>query len=302
MQSPRSVDRLDFLLVLQAILKCRTITRAADELGCTQSALSHALVGLRKRFRDPLFVRAKGEMHPTPLVMRFADPLERSLAIIRDEILGSAAFDADTSERAFKLRVNEIGAYLLVPRVIKLLRQRAPHASVTTVEIPRADIGEALEDGKADLAVGHYPELTANIFQQGLFVRGYAAIVRADHPKIGYNVVADEFFDLSFVRCTATVAMNRWLGEQFRKRGRTPKIALETPYVIALAGLVAATDCLTLVPQELVPTLANLAPVRAVELPFKLPTPAIKQHWHRRYKDDDANRFIRQVVFDALHE
>ncbi len=302
MNETPGLDRLDFLLVFEAVLERGTITGAADKLGVSQSALSHALNRLRARFSDPLFVRAGASMQPTPLVISLTEPLQRSMAIVRNEILSAARFDPATTNRTFKLCVNEVGALLLAPKVIRILQKNAPHASLTPLEISRPDISDALESGRVDLAVGHYPELKTSIYQQLLFRRSYVAIVRKNHPRIGSSLTAAQFYKTPLIRCTATVAITRWVDQQFARVKQTPVIALETPYVMALATLVAATDWMAFVPEELVFALKSIAAVRVVDCPLALPVLDLKQHWHRRYKDDGANRFLRQIVHQALHE
>ena len=296
------LDRLDFLLVFDAILEHRTITKAAERLGISQSALSHALTRLRKKFNDPLFVRVGPAMLPTPLVIALSDPLRRSMAIIRDEILAAARFDPATTKRQFKLCVNEVGAFLLEPKIIRVLQKHAPGASVTPLEIPRAEIADALETGRVDLAVGHYPELKGSLYQQLLFRRSYVAIVRKNHPRIKAAITAAQFYQTPLIRCTATVAVSQWLDRRFATARQRQIIALETPYVMALATMAAATDCMAFVPDELVTALKNIAEVRVVACPFALPVLDLKQHWHRRHKDDEANVFLRRMVHLALHE
>ncbi|MES2412898.1 MAG: LysR family transcriptional regulator [Pseudomonadota bacterium] len=302
MNEPPGLDRLDFLLVFESILDRGTITGAAEKLGISQSALSHALTRLRIRFGDPLFVRSGALMQPTPLVINLTEPLQRSMAIVRNEILSAARFDPASTTRTFKICVNEVGALLLAPKVIKVLQKSAPNASLTLLEIQRADISEALDSGRVDLAVGHYPELKTSIYQQLLFRRSYVAIVRKNHPQIGTRITAAQFYGTPIIRCTATVAVTRWVDQQFAQIRQTPVIALETPYVMALATLVAATDWMAFVPEELVHALKSVAAVRVVDCPMALPVLDLKQHWHRRFKDDGANRFLRQVVHQALHE
>lgn len=56
---------LNFLYVLQALAEERSVSRAADRLGLTQPAVSHALGKLRVLFQDDLFVRAGPVMAPT---------------------------------------------------------------------------------------------------------------------------------------------------------------------------------------------------------------------------------------------
>ncbi|HRI54381.1 MAG TPA: LysR family transcriptional regulator, partial [Pseudomonadota bacterium] len=47
---------VSLLRALDALLRERQVTRAAQRLGLTQSAMSHALRRLRELFADPLFV------------------------------------------------------------------------------------------------------------------------------------------------------------------------------------------------------------------------------------------------------
>ena len=293
---------LDFLLVFEAVLTHGTITKAAEHLGVSQSALSHTLVRLRAHFGDPLFVRSGGVMKPTPLVAGVMEPLSRSLAIIRGEILGARRFDPKTSQRTFKVCVSEVGAFLLVPRLLKLLSKRAPSASLAPLDVPRADIPAALESGAVDLAIGHYPELKASLFQQNLFVRSYSGIVAKSHPTVGARMTARQFQQIPIVRCTTTVAINEWLDRHFAKSGPAPATALQTPYLMALATIVGATHWMAFVPDELLEPMQRLASIRAVEVPVPVPRLAVKQYWHRRYKDDEANRFLRALVYDALRD
>lgn len=295
------IDSLDFLLVIDAVLKHKTITRAAEALQVSQSALSHALTRLRERLGDPLFVRVGGEMQPTPMVVRLAEPIGRSLRIIEDEVLGASAFDPATTTRVFNLCVGEVGAFIIIPRVLRLLRERAPHAHVSTLDLARNDIGHALEDGRLDVAIGYYPELKTSVYQQLLFTRTFVGIVRNDNPRVGQQVTLTQLRSIPIVRAPSTVAINRWLDS--RLRGKTEAgIAMETPYVMALAPILAETDWMGIVTEELVPAFRKLAPLRAVALPADLPRIPVRQHWHRRFKEDPANRFVRQVIYDAVHE
>jgi DNA-binding transcriptional LysR family regulator len=296
------LGQMDFLLVVDALLKHRNVTRAAQELGVSQSALSHSLNKLRARFGDPLFVRAGARMHPTPLAEKFADPIARSLAIIRNDILNAVGFDPATSTRTFTVCVNEVGAIAMVPRILARLRERAPHARLSPRSVPPEHISDALESGQADIAVGYYPMLKASTYQQALCKRTYVGIVRRDHPSVGETLTLEQLYALPMIRTTSVHAINSLLDAHMAERGIKPVIALETSYVMALAFLTADSDWLALIPEELVQIMQALAPVRPVRIPLELPPVAIKQHWHQRYKDDDANRFLRQTVYEALAE
>lgn len=301
-QTHNALGQMDFLLVIDAVYKHRSVTRAADALGISQSALSHALNKLRTRFGDPLFVRSGTEMQPTPLAEKFAAPIARALAIIDSDIIHAMGFDPATTTRTFTVCVSEVGAIAMVPRILKRLRQVAPHATLAPRSLPEEQISMALESGKADLAVGYYPMLKASTYQQALCKRTYVGIVRADHPSVGDALTLEQLYRIPMIRTTSVHAINILLDAHMAQHGVKPVIALETSYVMALAFLTADSDWLALIPDELVQTMQALAPVRAVRIPLDLPLIAIKQHWHQRYKDDEANRFLRKTVYEALAE
>ena len=256
-------ERLDFLLIIEAILQHKTITRAAQALNLSQSALSHTVTRLRARMGDPLFVRVGAEMQPTPLVVRLAEPISRSLRIIREEILSTPEFQPATTTRVFKLCVGEVGAFVMIPRIVRTLRERAPHALLSTHDTARDQIAGALEDGSIDVAIGYYPELKTSIYQQRLFSRTYVGVVRESHPKVGARLSPAQLQSIPSVRTPSTLSINRWIDTHL-EGAATMHIAMETPYIMALAPIIAESDWMALIPDELVAPFQKLARVRAV--------------------------------------
>jgi DNA-binding transcriptional LysR family regulator len=295
------IDRLEFLLVIEAILEHRTITRAAQALDVSQSALSHTLTRLRERLGDPLFVRVGGEMRPTPFVTQLAEPIGRSLRIIREEVLNAPEFEPTTTTRVFNIYVGEVGAFVIVPRVLRVLHERAPHAHIATLSMAREDIGTALEEGRLDVAIGYYPELKSSVYQQLLFTRRFVGIVREGNPNVRDALTLRQLRTVPIVRSPGMLAINRWLDSRLGGPDRAT-IMTEMPYVMALAPMLAETNWMGIVTEELVPAFRKLAALRKVELPSGLPKIPVRQHWHRRFKGDASNQFIRQVIYDAVHE
>src|SRR5204863_1184354 len=91
---------LNLLLVFEAMFRHGSVTRAAAQIGLTQSAMSSALGRLRKQFGDPLFVNTRSGMLPTPRALDLAPPLTEALAMVRGAMGSRAAFDPRTSTRS----------------------------------------------------------------------------------------------------------------------------------------------------------------------------------------------------------
>lgn len=83
----RRID-LNLLVVLDALLSERHVSRAAQRLAMSQPAVSHALGRLRELFGDPLLVRVKSRMQLTSLALELAPKLQASLDQVRGVIGG----------------------------------------------------------------------------------------------------------------------------------------------------------------------------------------------------------------------
>lgn len=72
---------LNLLVFLDALLKEDNVSRAAEQLGMTQPALSNGLTRLRKQLDDPLFVRTSRGMVPTEKALSLAEPVREAFRL-----------------------------------------------------------------------------------------------------------------------------------------------------------------------------------------------------------------------------
>src|SRR5258708_35225463 len=78
----RKLD-LNLLVVFDALMTERTITRVAESLELSQPTVSVALGKLRTVLNDELFVREHGMMLPTERAMQLRDPVQRILRAVK---------------------------------------------------------------------------------------------------------------------------------------------------------------------------------------------------------------------------
>ena len=141
------------LKAVMALMEHGTVTRAAQTLGTSQSALSYQLERMRKRFGDALFVRIGNRMAATPFTQRLAEPASRVLRIMETEIGGLQSFDPATTRREYRIGMNELGAITLVPRLVRRLAELAPYAALSPVQLGPENLSAALESGQLDMAL-----------------------------------------------------------------------------------------------------------------------------------------------------
>ena len=99
----RDIARLDvrLLLAFEALAAERNVTRAAERLGLTQQGMSGQLSRMRELFDDPLFVRARGGVVPTPRAEELEAVVRAALAglepLISPGRFDPATFDGDAT-------------------------------------------------------------------------------------------------------------------------------------------------------------------------------------------------------------
>ncbi len=104
---------LNLLLIFDALMKERSVTRAGLMLGMSQPSVSAALRRLRADIGDPLFVKTRTGMEPTRYAVALHPSITQGLAMLKSGLLGSSPFDPALESRDFKLLLSDIGQVLI---------------------------------------------------------------------------------------------------------------------------------------------------------------------------------------------
>ena len=292
---------MKLLAVFDEVYKTRSVSRAGDNLGLAQTSVSLALGRLRRQFNDPLFVRTSEGMLPTPQASALVDPLRQALELLRTATQQQVVFDAATSKRRFRISMTDISHLQFLPALMQRLGKVAPGVHIEMLRITN-ETPKLLEAGESDLAVGFMPELEAGFYQQKLFEQGFACVVRRDHPRVGARMTGGIYKRERHVAITAVGSGHDQVEGAMQRLGIDRQVALSLPTLPGLGNLIANTDLIATVPDGVAHMLVSIAKVKALAPPFSLPSFAIKQHWHERYQQDPANRWLRSVIAELFLE
>lgn len=296
----RAVD-LNLLPVLDALLRHRSATLAARELNMSQSALSAALGRLRELLGDELFVRTGRGLDPTARAATLAVPVAEILERVRDRILPAAAFDPHAAQRAFCIAHNDVGAYVLWPRIVQAVRARAPGVRLSLRVATALDVAQGLADGAVDIAVGSFPQLPDSLFQQRLFDRRYVAVVTHTHPLAGQQLSLRAFAAVPQIVVPGSIGLHKHIDDVLAQHGLARSECLEMPSFLMVPPLLANGAFLTVMPAQLADAFAQRWPFVQLPLPFsELPVSTVRMCWHRRLHEDAGARWLRQVIAGEL--
>ena len=136
-----NLSRLDLnlLLVFTSIYNEKTITKAAEKLNLSQSAVSNALNRLRYTLDDDLFFRSSDMMKPTKRAEDLSYPIQNALDQIQQS-LSSEEFSPLTSERSFKFCLPDVAAGRILPQLAEIFQREAPKIQAIAVSTSKSPL------------------------------------------------------------------------------------------------------------------------------------------------------------------
>jgi DNA-binding transcriptional LysR family regulator len=293
---------LNLLPIFVTLMEERSVTRAAERLGITQPALSNSLARLRTTLRDPLFIRERYGIQPTPVARELAPVIADALARIDDLVRGQQDFDPASADRQFTIAPSSYVELALVPAIVARLQEEAPGVRLRVIPFG-TDLAETgAVSGTTALVLGRIVEPPENLVVQHLFDDGLACVVRADHPDIGDTLSREQFERLRHVNIMPPGRLRAGLFLEFERQGVQRDVAVSVTSFLAAPEMVAVTDYCTLLPQLVCRRLAHDRRLKILPAPIDLGTFPVEMAWHVRYRHDPAHRWLRGLIGDIAHE
>ena len=288
---------LHHLQVFEVLLHERSLTRAARVLGVTQPALSKTLARLRRYFDDPLFVRVSLRMEPTSKALSLEASVRAVLDGMRTLRTENVPFDPRTSSRTFTFCVVDAGVIKLLPPLVNLLQEEAPHVRLSAVQLDAQHLNSWLETGTIDFAMGSFPYLTKGIRRQPLWIERYVSVVRKDHPRLSAEPSLKAFAAEKHV-LVSTFGTGH--AHQLAERAVEAAIPAENiicrvPIFLAASIIAKRSDAVATLPLSIATVLAEDLDLAVITPPIKLPKIEISQYWHERFHREPGNQWIRSI-------
>ena len=175
---------MDKYSILNKVVECGSLTRAAEELGCTQSAVSHCLAGLEEEFGFSLLKRGHGGVSLTSegekimpsvrAIINSYEQLEQTVSSIRGLNSGTVRIGAFTSVAVHWL-----------PGILKRFQTDFPNVEFRLLNGDYHDVEQWLEDGSIDVGFVNVPcSLKCEVIT--LMEDRLLAILPTDHKFASY--------------------------------------------------------------------------------------------------------------------
>lgn len=278
------------LQVLVTVVEESSVTRAAERLGVTQSAVSHLLQRLRDLVGDPLVVKSGRGIVPTARAEALA---RRARGLLEDlqRFVQAADFDPAGWRARLTIAANDLQRDLLLPALLERLAPLAPGLTLRVVPSGAPTLA-MLRDQGCDLVISPRPPDGADIVHKRLFEDRwrvfYDAAVREPPRSLGEYLAADH------VTVAYEPPRQLDIDHVLAARGIERRFVVMVPGFAGVAPFLRGSDRLATLPGLLGQTL--LRDLASAAVPVACPPMPMFLVWHLRHRHDPAHQWLRAQV------
>ena len=298
----REVDA-NLLVTLDALLVDASVTRAAERLGRSASAISHALAKLREIFADELFVRAGQRLVPTAKALELAPTVHVILAGMESLLRPDKPFDSSEANRDFAMAASEAGELMLVQPLRQLLAGPAPGVRVGWMPYDVGENVEALRQARCHYVIDleDAPLAAPDVRVQKLFDDPVATLVRPGHPFLGRKPRAASFAAADHIEVSALPAI-ALLDRELAKRNLACNISARVSSLLVGVLLALNSEALLTLPASLAAILEKQFGLVRIALPLGTVSFSVRLLWHSSYDRDECHIWVRGQLATVARE
>ncbi|MEQ8903406.1 MAG: LysR family transcriptional regulator [Roseovarius sp.] len=292
---------LNLLVIFRAIMVRGSIAGAAEEIGLSPSAVSHALARLRIMLNDELFFRTADGVRPTDRARELSADIERGLGFISTAISLQHQFVPAEAKRVFTMQVADYVSGFLLPRLAERLQVEAPGVSFDI--LPFSISPESVWD-RVDMQVRLTPgRLQPEVVRsQRLLADEIVVLMRRDHPRANDPMTAELYAELPHVKLSQSATGTTVIDDALAARGLERHMAMTVASWFEIPDIVAKSDLIAIAPRRLFSLDPRLRNLKASPLPLEEVVFSFDLCWDLRTEREPGQKWLRKVVSDVFKE
>lgn len=287
---------LNLLLIFDAVMVERNVTRAARRIGLSQPAMSNALNRLRYHLKDDLFVRGADGMMPTPRALELAEPIRDILADL-EEVLEAGNFDPLTSDREVNIGCNDYVICTLVPRLAAYLSEHAPELRIRLY--PTAgNTFDLLDSREIDFGIGAVVDIPDRFESLTLIEDSYQVVMRRDHPLAERKLDLQRYAAADHLLVSPRGDAHGFVDSELAKQGLTRNVRMTVNNFSSAPPILAASTMILTLPSRIAEIHAPLHDLHVAPcpVPSTLDYSSAVAVWHKKLASHPAHLWFRNAL------
>ncbi|TFL19458.1 LysR family transcriptional regulator [Jannaschia formosa] len=290
---------LNLLVIFRAIMNRGSIAGAADEVGLSPSAVSHALGRLRVMLNDELFFRTADGVRPTDRARDLNADIERGLGFISTAISQQHLFVPVEAERVFTIQVADYVSGFLLPKLARRLQAEAPGVSIDI--LPFSVSSESVWD-RVDMQVRLTPgRLKPEMVRsQRLLADDIVVLMRPDHPRADEPMTAELYAALPHVKLSQSATGTTVIDDALAARGLRRDLPMTVASWFDIPDIVANSDLIAIAPRRLLSLDPRLSRLVSAPLPLEEVVFSFDLCWDLRTEREPGQKWLRSVILNTF--
>ena len=292
----RQLD-LNLLVALDVLITEASVTRAAEKLNMSQSAMSHSLKRLRTILQDDILIRTSREMEVTAYARQISDRVRQILSEIQSTFLEKEVFDPSTAKETFRIAASDyvestIGTYLL-----QQLNTQAPGIRIRISNLDKATVMNALDNNLIDAVIDAELPLKSWHLEQNLYREEFVCVVKDDFTT---ELSVSDYIKRSHILVSMRDDFQGAYDEILEKQQESRQVIWSTTHFMSVPLLLANSDCVALLPNRMAQQCAKAMNLKLFPPPIAIEGFAISLAWHQRNTNNSRHQWLRQQIVDAV--
>ncbi len=288
---------LNLLVAFDALMAERNVTRAAQRLHVTQSAMSASLKRLREALEDPILVQHGKSMIPTPHALTLAPQVSDAIAALRRLIQPSKGFDPAVSSRVFRVAASDYIATVLLAPLLAQLEQEAPSIRLD-ISLPSDSTSARLAQGDFDLLLTPEEFIDPNHPAELLFTERHVVVGCRHNPMFRQPLTVEAFSAAGQVAVKID-GRPTFIERECDRLGIIRKVEVHAPSFVQAPWLLSGTTRIALMHERLARLMAPQLGLRVAEAPFELPVMQEMMQYHQARRPDEGLAWLRSRLRQA---
>jgi DNA-binding transcriptional LysR family regulator len=288
---------LNLLVVFDAIYTQGGVNKAAAALCLSQSAISHALGRLRRLLDDPLFIRDKNRVVPTPYARNFAVPVREALSTLEGSLQMGAGFDPKTSERLFRVAIgNELETFLL-PLLLEAVVQNSQRVKLESHANDDRALEGILLNGNIDVVVGMAQLPSLQISRRHLFSDRFVVVGRPGHHLLSNQSISlPAYLDCDHIEVSTSILSTPSEDMKWVQTGSKTNARVRCQYYTSAIGMMTTSNMLLTMPEMLAQFLGLPGNYAIAPLPIMEAKVDWYMYWEEKTHNDPGNAWLRKLI------
>jgi len=303
---------LNLLVYLDVLLREGSVTKAANQLGITQPAMSNGLKRLRDLFKDPLMVRTSDGMTPTKRALELQPVIRDVLGQLESSIQPEVEFDPANSSRTFRIMASDYAESTLLLELIGKLSKQAPNITLDLIT-PSDVTFHDVEQGKVDMAINRFEELPLSFHQKVIWYDTFSCVIGSNHPSKD-SLDLDAYLKGQHIWVSKTgfgvgvgidpneVQKLGWVDAELTKLGKQRDIRVFTRHYHAALQMAKTQNLIATLPSKAAKIFKDDPAIAVLEPPFDIPPIALKMAWSALLHHDAGHIWLRRLINEVAEE